>query len=83
MSSSTFFTSWLRLAEMSKLLKKACSSPPSLQNYEAHRFTFEAYFEPPPHTLTHMVSITLHTENTSPKQPFCHMYLVVPCAQGI
>ena len=37
---------------MSRLLKKACSSPPSMQNHEAHSFTFEAYFAPP-HTLTH------------------------------
>ena len=27
-----------------------------------------------------MVSITWHTKNTPPKQPFCHIYLVVPCA---
>ena len=45
---SANLTSWLRLAEMSRLLKKACSSPPSMQNYEAHSFTFEAYFAPPP-----------------------------------
>ena len=25
-----------------------------------------------------MVSITWHTKNTPPKQPFWHMYLVVP-----
>ena len=37
---------------MSRLLKKACSSPPYMQNHEAHSFTFEAYFAPP-HTLTH------------------------------
>ena len=24
-----------------------------MQNHEAHSFTFEAYFPPPPHTLTH------------------------------
>ena len=30
-----------------------------------------------------MVSITWHTKNTPPKQPFWHMYLVVPCAHGI
>ena len=24
-----------------------------MQNHEAHSFTFEAYFAPPPHTLTH------------------------------
>ena len=37
---------------MSSLLKKAYSSPPPMQNYEAHSFTFEAYFALP-HTLTH------------------------------
>ena len=31
----------------------------------------------------HMVSITWHTKNTPPKQPFCHTHLVVPCAHGI
>ena len=31
----------------------------------------------------HMVSITWHTKNTPPKQPFCHTHLVVPCAYGI
>ena len=31
-----------------RLLKKACSSPPSMQNHEAHSFTFEAYFAPLP-----------------------------------
>ena len=30
-----------------------------------------------------MVSITWHTKNIPPKQPFYHMYLVVPCAHGI
>ena len=30
-----------------------------------------------------MVSITWHTKNTPPKQPFWHLYLVVPCAHGI
>ena len=37
---------------MYRLLKKAYSSPPSMQNHEAHSFTFEAYVAPP-HTLTH------------------------------
>ena len=32
---------------------------------------------------TTMVSITWHTKNTPPKQPFCHTHLVVPCAHGI
>ena len=32
-----------------KLLKKACSSPPSMQNHEDHSFTLEAYFAPPIH----------------------------------
>ena len=30
-----------------------------------------------------MVSIKWHTKNTPQKQPFWHMYLVVPCAHGI
>ena len=30
-----------------------------------------------------MVSITWHTKNTPPKQPFWHMYVVVLCAHGI
>ena len=31
-----------------------------------------------------MVSITWHTKDPPPpKQPFCHMYLVVPRAHGI
>ena len=30
-----------------------------------------------------MVSITWHTKNTPPKQPFWHMYLVIPCAHEI
>ena len=30
-----------------------------------------------------MVSMTWHTKNTPPKQPFWHVYLVVPCAHGI
>ena len=34
-------------------------------------------------TSVHMVSITWHTKNTPPKQPFWHMYLVIPCAHGI
>ena len=40
---------------MSRVLKKARSSQPSMQNHEAQSFTFEAYFPPPPppHTLTH------------------------------
>ena len=30
-----------------------------------------------------MVSITWHTKNTSPKHPFCHMYVVILCAHEI
>ena len=37
---------------MFRLLKKACSSPPSMPNHEAHSFTFKAYLAPPL-TLTH------------------------------
>ena len=33
--------------------------------------------------LYFMVSITWHTKNIPRKQPFWHMYLVIPCAHGI